>query len=77
MDSLLSQDLQPSRVGRLLLNRWPLIFLIGVLGGVVGLVGSWLVPPTYQASAALSIGADPSLARPFSANVQYEADLRT
>lgn len=77
MDSLLSQDVQPSQVASKLLGRWPLIFLMGVLGGMVGLAANWVLPPTYQASASLGIGVDPNVAVPYSDNVQYEADLRT
>jgi hypothetical protein len=51
--------------------------LLGVLGGLVGLAANWVLPPTYRASASLGIGVDPNLALPYSANVQYEADLRT
>ncbi len=77
MDSLLSQDVQPSQVASKLLGSWQLIFIMGVLGGLLGLAANWALPPTFQASASLGVGVDPNLAAPFSDNVQYEADLRT
>lgn len=77
MESLLSQDVQPSHVGKRLLGRWPIIFVCGVVGGLAGLGVALAMPASFQASARLGIGVDPNLARPYSANVQYEANLRT
>lgn len=77
MGSLLTEDLQPSQVGGRLLARWRLILVLGILGGLIGLALHWLLPSTYQASASLAVGVDPSLAEPYSKNVQYEAELRT
>jgi hypothetical protein len=77
MGSLLSNGIQPSHVGRRLLGRWPIIFFVGVVGGLVGLAAASAIPASYQASSSLGIGVDPNLALPYSPNVQYEADLRT
>jgi hypothetical protein len=76
MRSMITQDLQPSQMGRRLLALWPLIFVAAVLGGAVGFIVSSALPAQFQATASLGIGADPNLAAPLSPNVQVEARLR-
>ena len=76
MGSLLTEDIQPSRVGRTLLGRWLFIVVLAVMGGLVGLGTSYLLPAEYLATASLGIGPDPNLAAPLSGSVQTEAYLR-
>ena len=47
-----------------LLRRWPWVFLAGVLGGLLGLGVSWLMPPVYEAVAVVGVGVDPGRALP-------------
>jgi uncharacterized protein involved in exopolysaccharide biosynthesis len=47
-----------------LLRRWPWVFLAGVLGGLLGLGVSGLMPPVYEAVAVVGVGVDPGRALP-------------
>jgi len=47
-----------------LLRRWPWVFLAGVLGGLLGLAASWVIPPVYEAVAVVGVGVDPGRALP-------------
>jgi len=43
---------------RNLANQWYVIFLVIILGGLVGFLGSYLVPAPYRATADLYVGID-------------------
>ena len=47
-----------------LLRRWPWIFLAGVLGGLLGVGLSRIMPPVYEAVAVVGVGVDPGRALP-------------
>lgn len=50
-----------------LLRRWPWVFLAGVLGGLLGLGLSRILPPVYEAVAVVGVGVDPGRSLPMDA----------
>jgi len=47
-----------------LLRRWAWVLLAGVLGGLLGLGVSRILPPVYEAVAVVGVGVDPGRALP-------------
>ncbi len=41
-----------------IISHWPRIFIMAVLGGLLGLGASWVSPPRFQATARISVGID-------------------
>lgn len=56
--SLSGPDIEPGRLYSAALNRWPLILAAAVVGGLMGIAFSLVVPATFQAVAELSVGID-------------------
>ncbi len=66
-----ASDLQLSVAYARLLRRWPVIFALGVAGGTLGLLLAGVLLTSYQATAEVSIGADPGR------SVWLDEDART
>jgi uncharacterized protein involved in exopolysaccharide biosynthesis len=52
------QEVKPVEELNLLLRKWVVLLLFGILGGLVGLGVSLLLPPRYEARATLQISLD-------------------
>jgi len=48
----------PALLYSALLSHWPRVFVLGVLGGLLGLGASWVSPARYLATARISVGID-------------------
>ena len=48
----------PAQIYSALLSHWPRVFVLAVLGGLLGLGASWVIPPRYLATARISVGID-------------------
>ncbi|MGA9533831.1 MAG: hypothetical protein WBR18_14020 [Anaerolineales bacterium] len=58
---------------RRLIARWPWIPAAIIIGGLAGLIISWLLPPTYRATASLGIGIDYGRTHVLSPEAEREA----
>ena len=57
------QARSPAQLYSALLSNWPRVFVLAVLGGLLGLSASWVSPARYLATARISVGIDDSRAR--------------
>jgi len=48
----------PPNLYSVLLSHWPRVFVLAVLGGLLGLGASWVSPARYLATAKISVGID-------------------
>lgn len=53
-----TMDVQPMELYSRILRRWPWIFIVAVVGGILGIGISWLMPETYRSTAILGVGID-------------------
>lgn len=51
-------DLNPRDFADRLVDHWPIVFWAGVVGAVLGLVVSLLLPPKFEASASVGVSID-------------------
>jgi uncharacterized protein involved in exopolysaccharide biosynthesis len=52
------QARSPAQLYSALLSHWPRVFVLAVLGGLLGLGASWVSPGRYLATARISVGID-------------------
>jgi uncharacterized protein involved in exopolysaccharide biosynthesis len=53
----------PAQLYSAILSHWPRVFVLAVLGGLLGLGASWVSPARYLATARISVGIDYSRAQ--------------